>query len=126
MSHSNYKVGEEIPFRARINGDPTSDNPTATVLDELDAVHATLTLGSGLAQVGSTKIVKGSFTPDEAGVWTLHLVDDEGLNIVKEYAVGDYNLNSIGANVATNEAKLDSVLAAIASLDPAAGGGHFG
>lgn len=125
MSHSTYKVGEAINFRARINGDPTTDNPTVTILDETDAIDSTLTIGSGLTQVGSTKIVKGSFTPDNPGVWTLHLVDDQGLNIIKEYPVGDFDLNSIGANVATNEAKLDAALAAIAAIDTS-GGGHFG
>ena len=62
-----YKVNEVIEFRLRCNGDPATDNPTVVIYDELDGVEATLQIGSGLTQVGSTRVVKGTFTPDAQG-----------------------------------------------------------
>ncbi len=62
-----FKVGDTIPFRVRCNGDPATDNPTATVYDQADTpVVPDLTIGSGLAQVGTTKVVVGSFVADAA------------------------------------------------------------
>jgi len=117
-----YKVGDTIHFRVRINGNPGTDNPTATVYDEADAVVGTaLTLGSGLTQIGSTKIVAGSFAPDADGIWSVAFVDDTGLNLVKQFIVGSYSLESIGGNVATVESKIDTLLAG-----GSGGGGHFG
>lgn len=116
-----FKVGEVIKFRVRIDGDPTSDNPTAIVLDETDTTEATLTLGTGLTQVGSTKIVKGEFTPDAAGMWSVHITDDTGMDLVKQYPVGNFSIESIGAVANTVEAKVDSIIASLGG-----GGGHFG
>lgn len=130
-----FKVGDTIPFRVRTNGDPASDNPTATIYDEADAADPTLlTIGAGLTQVGLTKIVTGSFIPDVAGQWSINIVDDDGMDLVKEYIVRDHSIESIGggiatvgSGVATVEAKVDAqdvVLAAI--LAQTQGGGHFG
>ena len=130
-----FKVGDTVPFRVRINGDPTTDNPTATIYDEADAADPTpLTVGAGLTQVGSTKVVVGSFVPDAAGQWSVIIVDDAGLDRVKEFIVRDASIESIGTGVlavaggvATVESKVDAqdlVLQAI--LEQTQGGGHFG
>lgn len=134
-----YKVNEPIEIRIRCNGDPASDNPTVIIYNEVDGVHATLTIGSGLTQVGSTRIVKGSFTPDALGEWSAHATDDQGMDVIKVYSVGQYSITSIGAKVATLDAKIDAqdvVLAAnhaalLTAIDAlgtltAGGGGHFG
>jgi len=34
-----WKVGDTVPFSARIGGDPASDNPTAIIYDETNAVE---------------------------------------------------------------------------------------
>lgn len=130
-----YKVNESIHFRIRCNGDPTTENPTVVVLDELDGVFETLTVGAGLTQLGSSNIVKGTFTPDNIGEWTLEASDDNGLDLVKLYSVGNHSISSNGAKIATVEAKIDAqdtlattrhtaLLAAIANVSN--GGGHFG
>lgn len=130
-----FLVGDTIPFRVRTNGDPAADNPTATVYDEGDVpVVPDLTLGSGLTQVGSTKIVVGSFVPDAVGQWSVNIVDDAGMDQIKEFIVRGDSIESIGsgltnvtAGVATIDGKVDAqdlVLQAI--LANTTGGGHFG
>lgn len=104
-----YKIGDTIKFRIRTDGDPATDNPTATVYDETDvAVVPDLTLGSGLTQIGSKRIVKGSFVPDENGIWSVNIIDDTGLDLVKQFIVGDYSIESIGGLAATLESKVDA------------------
>lgn len=124
-----FKVGDTIPFRVRISGDPTTDNPTATILDEANAPHATpLTIGSGLTQVGSTKIVVGSFVADAVGQWTVSIVDDTGLDRIKEFIVRDHSIESVGNGIGALQAQLtaqDLVLATILA-NTANAGGHFG
>ncbi len=130
-----FLVGDTIPFRVRTNGDPAADNPTATVYDEANvALVPDLTIGSGLTQVGTTKIVVGSFVPDTVGQWSVNIVDDAGMDQVKEFIVRSDSIESIGgglqtvtAGVATIDGKVDAqdiVLAAI--LANTTGGGHFG
>lgn len=130
-----FKVGDTIPFRVRCNGDPATDNPTATVYDEADVPMAPpLTIGSGLTQVGTTKIVVGSFVADAAGEWSVSIVDDAGMDQVKEFIVRGDSIESIGGGVTAVsggivvlDGKIDAqdvVLAAI--LANTTGGGHFG
>ena len=130
-----FKVGDTIPFRVRTNGNPATDNPTATIYDEADVADpVTLTLGAGLTQVGSRKIVTGGFVADAAGQWSINIVDDAGMDLVKEYIVRAHSIESIGTGItavtggiATVEGKVDAqdlVLAAI--LSQTQGGGHFG
>lgn len=124
-----YKVGDTVPFRVRTNGDPTTDNPTAIILDETNAPHGTpLTIGSGLTQVAGTKIVVGSFVPDAEGEWTVQVVDDTGMDRIKEFIVRGFSVESIGSGVADLNTKIDAqdlILATILA-NTANGGGHFG
>jgi len=103
-----YKVNDPIDIRIRCDGNPASDNPTIVVYDEVDDTFATLTIGAGLTQVGTTRLVKGVFTPDNIGEWSAYATDDTGMEIVKGYSVGNYSILSIGAKVATLEAKSDA------------------
>jgi hypothetical protein len=130
-----FKVGDTIPFRVRCNGDPAVDNPTATIYDEANAaVVPDLTIGAGLTQVPGTKIVTGSFVADVAGQWSVSIVDDAGMDLVKEFIVRGDSIESIGSGVtALNggivglDGKIDAqdlVLAAI--LNQTQGGAHFG
>jgi hypothetical protein len=124
-----WKVGDTIPFRVRISGNPATDNPTATVRDETDTIEGIpLTLGAGLTQVGSTRIVKGSFVPDAVGAWSVQVVDDTGLDVVKQFAVGISSIQSIVAGVATIEAKIDAQNIVLQQIlgNTGAGDGHFG
>jgi len=130
-----YNVGDTIAFRARCNGDPASDNPTAQVYDEADAVFGTaLTIGSGLTQVPGTKIVVGSFVPDEVGEWSVSIVDDAGMDVVKQFAVRNTSIEQVGSGIAVVVNDVAAVDAKIVAQDlvlqeilaNTAGGGHFG
>jgi hypothetical protein len=110
-----YKVNDPIDIRIRCDGDPASDNPTIVISDEVDGTFATLTIGAGLTQVGTTRVVKGVFTPDNIGEWSAYATDDTGMEIIKSYSVGAYSILSIGAKVATLEAKSDATDVQIAA-----------
>lgn len=139
MAAREFKINEVIEFRIRCNGDPAIDNPIVIVYDEADTIESTLTLGSGLTQVGSTKIVEGNFTPDAQGEWMLLATDDKGLEVIKHYSVGQYNLPAIGAKLVTVETKIDTLTTQLATHNTdiinalnamvaalSGGGGHFG
>ncbi len=131
-----FKVGDTIPFRVRTTGDPASDNPTATVYDEADtAVVPALTVGSGLTIVPGTKIVVGSFTATAVGQWSVNVVDDFGMDIVKEFIVRSDSVESIGAGVTAVgggivaiDDKIDAQSLVLATIlaSTNSGGGHFG
>lgn len=125
-----WKVGDTVPFSSRISGDPVSDNPTAIIYDETNAVEATLTIGAGLTQVGTTKIVVGTFVPDVAGTWRVQFLDDTGMDITKQFIIGSHSVESVGGVLGVIDGKIDAqdlVLAAIlANTAAIGGGGHFG
>jgi hypothetical protein len=130
-----FKVGDTIAFRARTNGDPAVDNPTAQVYDAANAVSGpALTLGDGLTQVPETKIVVGSFVPSTIGEWSVNIVDDAGMDVVKQYAVRDTSIETVGTGIAAvgaGIAAVDNKINAQAVvlqeiLANTAGGGHFG
>lgn len=124
-----WKVGDTIRFRVRISGSPAIDNPTAIVRDETDtAVGVPLTLGAGLTQVGATKIITGSFVANAVGMWSVQVTDDLGMDIVKQFIVGNFSIETIGGIVATVEAKVDAQNPILAQIlgNTATGGGHFG
>lgn len=130
-----FLVGDTIPFRVRTNGDPATDNPTATVYDEANiALAPALTIGAGLVQVPGTKIVVGSFVADEVGQWSVNILDDAGMDLVKEFIVRDDSIESIGTGVV---AVGDGIAAVVDKVDAqdlvlaeilanSTGGGHFG
>lgn len=120
-----FKVGDTIPFRVKTKGDPASDNPTVTIYDETSTADpVVLTIGSGLEQVGNKKIVTGWFVPDEVGEWSINIEDDAGMDLIKEYIVRGYSIESIGSGVAIVENKVDALMVAILANNT--GGGHFG
>jgi len=124
-----FKVGDTVPFRARINGDPVTDNPTAVVYDQADTAVATpLTIGDGLTLVTGTKIVVGSFVPDAEGQWSVHIVDDSGMDRVKEFIVRGHSVESLGIGLQTVEDKVDAQDLILANIlaNTTGGGGHFG
>jgi hypothetical protein len=133
-----FRVGDTVPFRVRIGGDPATDNPTAIIYDQANAAFGVpLTIGSGLTLVAGTKIVVGSFIPDAAGDWSVNVVDDSGLDVVKEIIVRDHSVESIGGNlgildgkITVVDGKMDAQSLALAQILAATtstgGGGHFG
>jgi hypothetical protein len=130
-----FKVGDTIPFRVRTNGDPATDNPTATVYDNTDTpLPVLLELDDGLTQVGNKKIVTGGFVATAAGEWSVNITDDAGMDLVKEYIVRAHSIesvgsgiNALGSGITAIDGKVDAQSLVLASiLAQTQGGGHFG
>jgi hypothetical protein len=123
-----YKVGDTVTFRVRCNGDPAVDNPTAQVFDETNTEEGVaLTIGAGLTQVPGTKIVVGSFTPDIVGEWSVNILDDKGMDQVRQFKIGAADVDVIGGGITTVDSKIDDMILTLAEiLANTAGGGHFG
>lgn len=122
-----YEVDSVIEFKYRCNGDQSTANPVAEVLDEAGAVDAQSP--AILTQIGTTKLWKGSFTPDEVGVWAVHITDDNGGDVVRDFSVGTFGvgtgLQTIAAGVVVIDGKIDGLETKIDNLAADSGGAHF-
>jgi len=121
-----YEVNSVIEFKYRCNGDQSIASPVAEVLDELGNVDIQVPV---LEQIGTTKLFKSSFTPDEPGVWAVHITDSNGGDVVRDFPVGvvgvGSGLQAIAAGVVVIDGKIDTLDAKIESLAADAGGAHF-
>lgn len=117
-----YEVNSVIEFKYRCNGDPVTANPAAEVLDETGAVDLQVLV---FTQVGATRIFKSSFTPDAEGVWAVHITDDNGGDVVKDFAVGPIGVQSMAAKVVLIDGKIDTLDSKIDDLVADSGGAHF-
>lgn len=127
-----HEINDPIAFKYRCNGDPSTANPTVDILDEEDGVDHTLVVGVdpdpavNLIQKGTSRIFKGVFTPDAVGVWSIHGTDENGGDLVKDYAIGPIGVQTMGAAIVTVDAKVDEVNAKVDNIAADAGGAHFG
>lgn len=113
MAQRNYEINEAIPVKVRATPGATSVN--MNVYDETDALDATQS--GALTQIGSSNRWKGSFTPDTIGEWSIGITDNiTTVEVPRQYSVGNYNVGSVGALVATVESKID-LLNNISSAD---------
>ena len=121
-----YEIDQLIEFKYRCNGDQSTASPVAEVLDELGVVDAQVPV---LTQIGTTKLFKSSFTPDEVGVWAVHITDANGGDVVKDFAVGAVGVGSglqaIAAGVVVIDGKIDGLETKIDGLAADSGGAHF-
>lgn len=124
-----YEVNQPIEFKYRCNGDPATANPVVEILDETDGLFTTLTVGgtppNDLNQIGTKKLFKGVFTPDEVGVWTVHGTDDNGGDQAKDFAVGAKGIQTIAEAVVTIDGKVDGLDTKIDNIAADSGGAHF-
>jgi len=125
-----YEVGSVIEFKYRCNGDQATASPAAEVLDDAGVVDEQSPVT--LTQIGTTKLWKGSFTPDVVGVWAVHVTDANGGDQVKDFAVGTLGAQSAAQNIVaavviidgkidTLDGKIDDLAAGMGD----AGGAHF-
>jgi hypothetical protein len=84
------------------------------VYDEVDALVSAQS--GAMTQVGSTGRFQKTFIPAAEGLWSTQISDTLGGKAVASYVVGEYNVDGVGARVATNEAKIDAVLSAIQQI----------
>ena len=105
MAIKNYKIGEAITVIVRMSAGSTSVN--MDVYDELEALDGVQS--GAMTQIGTSKRWKKIFTPDAEGDWHIEVQDDLGGEAIKHYSVGQFNINTIGADVATLDAKVDAI-----------------
>lgn len=106
-----YEVNQPIEFIYRCSGLPAGANPSVVILDATKTpVGTPLTVGSGLTQIGSTKLFQGLFTPDAEGVWTIHGTDDHAGDMAKDFPVGAVGAQSMAAAILAIEANADLLL----------------
>lgn len=124
-----YEVNQPIEFRYRCNGAPAGANPVIEVLDETGVVDVAFP-PIILAQIGTSRLFSGIFTPDAVGTWALHITDDNGGDVVKDFPVGlvgvQSGLQSLAASVITIDGKIDVLDGKVDDLAADTGGAHFG
>lgn len=105
MGQKNYKINEAI--RVLYRAIPGAVSANMDVYDETD----TLDVGQSgaMAQIGSTDRWIGNFTPDANGNWSINITDSKGSDVIRDYSIGNYNVDSVGAGVASVDAKVDAL-----------------
>ena len=113
MARKDYKKDEPIRVLYRASAGVTSVN--MDVYDETDTLDATQ---SGvMTQVGTTNRWIATFTPDADGNWSVNFVETGGSgDLIRDYSVGNYNIDSVGAGISTNEAKIDALAVSVAAI----------
>lgn len=112
MGIRNYQVNQSIKVIFKATPGATSAN--MDVFDEADTLDATQS--GAMTQIGSTNRWTKDFTPDANGDWSIEITDSFGAQVIKHYSVGNYNIDSIGADVATIDGKVDIIDAKIDGL----------
>jgi len=71
-----------------------------------------------LVEVGSTGTYRGSFTPDQQGVWQviMHKADGDG-QVTKSYSVGGYNVHSVGEKIDVVDGKANELGTVVTEID---------
>lgn len=115
MALKNYKINEVIKVEYQASGAGTGLAVNMKVYDELDAEDV------GQAAVMTEKSTSGrykaTFTPDAEGEWSVHISDSAGGKAVKQFSVGNYNVDSVGAKIVTVEGKVDIIDGKIDAID---------
>lgn len=115
MADKAYKVSEAVDVVYQATGSHTGIDVTMNVYDEAGVLDVGQ---SGLmVEVGTTGRYKKTFTPDAEGLWLVQVNDADGGKAVKSYSVGTTNVSEIGATVASINAKVDDLQAAVEALE---------
>ena len=116
MAAGTYKNGVAIIYTYQAVGCATGKTIDSVVYDE---AHADSSLGGSLAEIGTTGRYWKAFTPDAEGEWIVVITNttDGGGDVVKAYAVGGHDVDSIGDAVATIDGKADTISTAATAID---------
>lgn len=115
MALKNYKVDEAIEVVYQAAGAKTGIVVTMNVYDE--AGELDVAQSGEMAEVGVTGRYKLAFTPDANGNWSVQIADAGGGKSVAAYSVGNYNVDSVGSTAASIDAKVDTTIADVGTLD---------
>lgn len=112
MAKRDYQKDQPIKVVFKATAGATSVN--MDVFDEADTLDATQS--GAMTQLGTSNRWTKTFTPDANGDWSIEITDDKGAEVIKHYSVGDFNISSVGAGVATVESKVDNVQTSVDNL----------
>jgi len=115
MALKNYKVDEAINVVYQAAGAKTGIVVTMNVYDEAEEIDAGQS--GAMTEIGASGRYQKEFTPDANGEWSVQIADAGGGKAVSTYSVGEFNVDSVGAAVATTEAKVDTAVADVGTLD---------
>ena len=113
MAAKNYKIDEEIKF---VYQAPGAESGLTVYMDILDELHGTRSdfPRVEMDELESTGRYIGSFTPDVKGEWVVTAVKADGSGkVVKQYSVGDYNVESLGTNIDAKTAGIGDKIEAL-------------
>jgi len=107
MSDKRYKVDE--PIRVLYQGKGVNSGLTVNmkVFDETDTEDVGQT--AAMTEIGSSGRYTAEFTPDAEGNWSVQVSDSAGGEAMLNYSVGTYNIQTIGATLASVDAKVDAL-----------------
>lgn len=112
MAKRNYKVNEaiEVPYQSAGSLSGLTD-VTMQIFDETGSLDGVDFPDVIMAEVGVTGKYVGSFTPDAVGEWTIHVAYNSGTDgqVVKQFSVGNFNLNDIGESTTVIEAAVVAI-----------------
>lgn len=114
-----------LKFKLPKSLDLTGKTVKMEVYDELDALDAGQS--GAMSQIGASSRYKGTFTPDENGAWRVefYVEDDTTLDrsyeFMRDFSVGDYDNDDIGALSVTIEGKVDNVASDVTDIKASIG-----
>jgi hypothetical protein len=114
MALKNYKVNESIDVTYQATGSHTAIVVTMDVYDEANVKD--VAQSGTMLEVGTTGRYKKSFTPNAEGNWTTMISDTKGGKAVASYSVGQFNIGTVGANVASLQADVTTISGKIDDL----------
>jgi len=104
MAERNYKVNEviDVVYQADKATSGLLD-VTMEIYDETGAKDIVNFPDVVMTEVGTTGRYVGSFTPDAVGEWKIMIAYNSGSKgqVVKQYSVGNYNLDDVGSLAGT-------------------------
>jgi len=115
MADKNFKKDEAIEVLYQAPASTTGLTVQMDVYDEAD--EKDVAQSGVMLEQGARGKYKKSFTPDANGNWHIEIADDAGGKAVKAYSVGNYNVDAVGAGVATVDAKVEEVDSAVVVID---------
>lgn len=112
MSQKDYKVGNSIQVVYQPDRAKSGKTVTMEIYDETGTKDVVNFPDVVMTEVGTTGRYIGSFTPDTVGDWVIMISynGNRGM-VVKNYSVGNYNLEDIGIT-------LDSIDSNVSDIPP--------
>jgi hypothetical protein len=112
MGQKLYKIGEPIQVIYQPDKAKSGKTVTMEIYDETGAKDTLNFPDVTMTEIDTTGRYEGSFTPDAVGDWVIMISYDSNKGyVVKNYSVGNYNIESIGIT-------LDNVDSNVSAIPP--------